>query len=243
MKKEIIILLACVAVISCKSKSSTTVAGSYVSPIAGMEAFSEGVTLNADGSASSINTATLQYSKWTAVPSGKNELIILSGESIGNGQTIPVSDTFTMVKEPDGKTALQSTGGRKLTFTDPARVSEVISEYSTDYCYKNKETADIAELRYKKSGNLVFGSLSYQISGKDKNFGNIKGAISGDTLTADYTFFAEGSESVRQVVLLKSGTSWKEGVGEVEVEGNKARFKDISTLRFDGFSMDSTACN
>lgn len=242
MKKEIIILLAGVLIMSCKHRSTTNVAGSYLAPIPGMEAFSEGVKLNADGSASSINTATLQYSKWTPLSSGKNELVILTGESIGNRQTIPVSDTFTVVKEADGTTALQSTGGRKLTFTDPEKVKEVVSEYSTDYCFKNKETADVAELRYKKSGNLVFGSLVYQISGKDKNFGNIKGGIRGDTLIADYTYFSEGFESMRQVILLKTGSGWKEAVGEIVAEGNKARFKDISTLKFHGFMMDSTQC-
>lgn len=242
MKKEIIILLAGLAIMSCKNSATTPVAGSYLAPIPGMEAFSEGVTLNADGSASSINTATLQYSKWTAMSSGKNDLVILSGESIGNSQTIPVSDTFTIVKEGDGSTALQSTGGRKLSFSEPAKVSEVISEYSTDYCFKNKETADIAELRYKKTGNLVFGSLVYQISGKDKNFGNIKGGIRGDTLIADYTYFSEGFESMRQVVLLKSGSGWKEAVGDIVVEGKKAIFKDMSTLKFQGFMMDSTQC-
>ncbi len=55
--------------------------------------FIQGVTLNADGTASSIGMATLKYESWSL---SENDLI-LNGKSIGNGQTIDFSDTLEVV--------------------------------------------------------------------------------------------------------------------------------------------------
>lgn len=53
--------------------------------------FVQGVELNADGTAASIGMATLQYETWKIVADSS---IILTGKSIGNGQTIDFSDTM-----------------------------------------------------------------------------------------------------------------------------------------------------
>lgn len=51
----------------------------------------QGVQLNADGTANSVGMATLQYEKWHLEPDSS---IILTGKSIGNGQTIDFADTM-----------------------------------------------------------------------------------------------------------------------------------------------------
>ena len=59
-----------------------------------MPQMKQGFTLHADGKASSINTATLSYEAWEK----QGNQLILSGQSIGNHQTITFSDTFAIEK-------------------------------------------------------------------------------------------------------------------------------------------------
>lgn len=70
------------------------IVGSWTQPVPGMEYMEQGFTLRADGNASSIDMATLQYEKWER----KGNLLILSGKSIGNGQTLSFTDTLKIEK-------------------------------------------------------------------------------------------------------------------------------------------------
>lgn len=68
--------------------------GKWVEPVPGMENQMQGVNLEKGGKASSINMMTLQYEKWEK----KGEMLILSGKSIGNHETISFTDTLTIEK-------------------------------------------------------------------------------------------------------------------------------------------------
>lgn len=238
MKQSFAIIMAVCSLAACKPKSDASLAGYWVTPIIGQDAFKEGFSLNADGSASSINSATLKITKW----SSKGNSLILQGESIGNSQTSVFSDTLEIVKAADGKTTIKSKDGRVWESADAATVTTITSEYNTVFCFKNASASDLAEMSYRKAGDKVFGSLTIQIAGKDRNFGTIAGTIKGDTLFGEYTFSSEGTESSREMVMLKSGDSWKEGYGEVVVNGNKATFKDKSRLGFNGMTLTKTDC-
>ena len=63
--------------------------GECLKPIGGQEDKTDGIKLNADGSAESVNSATLLYKSWES--NGKS--LTLAGTSIGNG----VSSVFTAV--------------------------------------------------------------------------------------------------------------------------------------------------
>lgn len=78
------------------------IAGEWVEPIPGMEDQMQGISLNADGTASSINMATLQYETWKR----EGDNLILSGKSIGNGQTISFSDTLLIKNLTDEEMSL-----------------------------------------------------------------------------------------------------------------------------------------
>ncbi len=71
-----------------------SIEGQWVEPVPGMEDMVQGISLEKGGKASSINMATLQYERWEQ--NGKQ--LVLSGKSIGNGITIPFSDTLTIVE-------------------------------------------------------------------------------------------------------------------------------------------------
>lgn len=86
--------------------STNSIEGSWVESAPGMPGVKQGFTLYADGKASSINMATLQYELWEQ----KGDQLILSGKSIGNRQTVEFSDTFQIQNlTKEGLTLLRGT--------------------------------------------------------------------------------------------------------------------------------------
>lgn len=67
------------------------ITGVWVQPIPGMDGV-QGMELKGDGSASSVNMSTLLYRTWML----RGDKLILTGESVGNGQTIDFTDTLSV---------------------------------------------------------------------------------------------------------------------------------------------------
>ena len=114
------------ALIACGPKSETNVAdlvGNWIEVRPGNSQFVQGMTLNEDGSAASIGMATLLYEKWQQAD-GK---IVLSGKSIGNGQTIEFNDTFNIVKHTADTLILGKNETFKLTYVKTEDPNEVKS--------------------------------------------------------------------------------------------------------------------
>ena len=99
--KSVCGLTIAIAFAACGGKG---IEGEWVEPIPGMETQMQGVNLEKGGKASSINMATLQYEKWEK----KGNMLILSGKSIGNHETISFTDTLTIEELTENK----------LTFTE-----------------------------------------------------------------------------------------------------------------------------
>ena len=74
--------------------NGASIEGAWVQPVPGMEQMSQGIRIKAGGKASSINMATLQYETWEK----KGNQLVLTGNSIGNRQTLPFSDIWTIEK-------------------------------------------------------------------------------------------------------------------------------------------------
>lgn len=72
------------------AQAEPTLEGEWTQPVNGMPGKVQGMLLAADGKASSIDMATLLYESW----SREADRLILSGKSLGNGQTISFSDTL-----------------------------------------------------------------------------------------------------------------------------------------------------
>lgn len=110
--KGIAFLFSTMMFVSC---NQTNIEGSWVEPVPGIPGMQQGFTLEAGGKASSINMATLQYEKWQQ----KENLLILSGKSIGNHQTILFSDTLIIEKLTQDQLVLKQ-GELIRNFTKPA---------------------------------------------------------------------------------------------------------------------------
>ena len=89
--RDLTAVLGMVALAACNNAS---IEGSWVEPVPGMPGMQQGFVLDRDGSASSINMATLKYEAWKKV----GNRLLLSGTSIGNHQNISFTDTLTIEK-------------------------------------------------------------------------------------------------------------------------------------------------
>ena len=96
-----IALLALGSLSGCNNTSALI--GEWTEPVPGMENMIQGFKLEEGGKASSINMATLKYKTWEQ----QGDLLILTGESIGNGQTISFSDTLTIKKATQNELTIQ----------------------------------------------------------------------------------------------------------------------------------------
>lgn len=112
------------------------------------------------------------------------------------------------------------------TVSKPVDVSEAIN------CYRYINNKDTVMLKTISVNGYITGTLVYNFYEKDKNKGTIRGKMTGDLLVADYTFNAEGMESVRQVAFKKTGTAFIEGYGDIKTINDKAIFKNIDSLDF-----------
>jgi hypothetical protein len=84
------ILSLAILLLICCSQKENVIVGSWIQPIPGQSDQVQGIRLDADGKASSINMQTLQYETWEL----RGNKLIITGKSIGNHQTIPFSDTL-----------------------------------------------------------------------------------------------------------------------------------------------------
>lgn len=92
MKKLLILTLAAAAAVCCKPKE-IDLTGTWTQPVPGRTGgWSQGMQLNADGTASSVNMYTLVLESWKR----EGDKLILTGKSIGNGINIAFTDTLTI---------------------------------------------------------------------------------------------------------------------------------------------------
>lgn len=92
-----------IAFLTACNNGNVSIKGAWVRPVPGIPNMQQGFILEAGGKASSINMATLQYEAWEQ----KNNLLILSGKSIGNHQTIYFSDTLHIEKQSQNNLILR----------------------------------------------------------------------------------------------------------------------------------------
>jgi len=110
-------------------------------------------------------------------------------------------------------------------------------------CYQFTQNKDTVTISLTRNENDATGELTYNWFEKDDSKGLFKGKFKGDTLVADYTFQAEGTSSVREVVFLKKGESFLPGYGDMQEKGSKTVFKNPKALQFDAnVVLSKTAC-
>lgn len=94
MKKKMLAAALLAGILAACGGSATSVVGAWVEPVPGMEGQVQGIKMEEGGGASSVNMATLVYESWKQ----EGDKLILTGKSIGNGQTIEFTDTMAIKK-------------------------------------------------------------------------------------------------------------------------------------------------
>ena len=132
--------LAITTLVAC---NDVTIEGSWVESVPGISNLKQGFTLEANGSASSINMATLKYEKWKK----EGNLLLLSGISIGNHQSISFTDTLTVEQLTQDSLILKK--------------GELVLRYS-----KTNEIPDEEAENFKTIGDIVeYIEAQYYIKG------------------------------------------------------------------------------
>ena len=94
------------------TKTPVTVVGSWVMPINGQPGEVQGIKLEENGEASSINMATLVYKYWEQ----QGDNLLLTVKSIGNGIEIEGIDTLKIEKLTADSLILNSNYGYTLRY-------------------------------------------------------------------------------------------------------------------------------
>ena len=102
-----------IAMTACnEKKSKVTIIGSWIMPIDGQPGKMQGIRLDEDGEASSINMATLVYKYWEQ----QGDELSLTVKSIGNGVEIEGIDTLKIEKLTTDSLVLNSNYGYTLRY-------------------------------------------------------------------------------------------------------------------------------
>jgi len=141
----------------------------------------------------------------------------------------------SMISCTNESSAKKSEDVKSKAAESAAAVTEAVPAVNTTgkMCYGNFDNNDTIIISFDRINNIIKGELLYQFDQKDRNKGEIKGVMKGDTIIADYTFISEGIHSVRQVVFLKHGDEIVEGFGSVSDDHGRVVFQDLSKLTFD----------
>lgn len=127
---------------------------------------------------------------------------------------------------------------KAITETDTLAPQPISAEDPAHYCYEYITSHDTVQLELVIGpDDLVSGDLLYQIGGKDRNSGSLKGVIQLDTILADYTFMSEGRQSVREITFLRKDSSLTEGYAAMEEVDGKLQFKAGVIPQYNGMKL------
>lgn len=127
--------------------------------------------------------------------------------------------------------------------TDTLAVPPLSTEAPTHFCYEYIANQDTVQLELVVGpDDMISGDLLYQLSGKDRNKGTLKGIMHMDTILADYTFMSEGKQSVREITFLRKDSSLTEGYAAMEEADGKLQFKAGVVPDYKGMKLMLTKC-
>lgn len=106
------------------TESSSELVGHWIEVMYANPQIVQGVTLKADGSANSIGMKTLLYERWQQI----GDTLILSGKSVGNGQTLAFDDTLDIVRLTEDTLVVGKYGNYQRVYyrTDKVEAVDVV---------------------------------------------------------------------------------------------------------------------
>ena len=129
--------------------------GEWTQPIVGRAEAYHGFLLHEDGTATSINRATLKYQTWSLA----GDQLILTLKSIGNRQPLAATKVYTLVHATADSLLL----GQGDTTTLYTRNSDFNHRYQLIGRWSGPDFFPIVEISYDQSQGELFGWGTYQI--------------------------------------------------------------------------------
>lgn len=155
--KQIALPLFLGGLIACSPKTAvneTDLLGNWTEILLPSSNFVQGMTLAKEGKASSIGMATLQYESWQLLSEGQ---LVLSGKSIGNGQTISFSDTLAILSLQQDTLTLRKGADYQIKYVRQPESAPLVGtdKASTGYTWSDVLQKDI---RIFETGQKVLSS-------------------------------------------------------------------------------------
>lgn len=122
MRRSLLILMVAGLCVSCGTNySEKELVGQWVEPVPGMDMV-QGFELKEGGEAHSINMATLLYDRWTC----EGDRLILTGESMGNGEICPFTDTLR-IESLTEDSLIVNRGRMRIAYCRPVENSDFMA--------------------------------------------------------------------------------------------------------------------
>lgn len=132
---------------------------------------------------------------------------------------------------------------KTIVDTDTIKVPPASANDPAHFCYEFITNQDTVQLELVVGpDDMISGDLLYQLAGKDRNKGTLKGVIHEYTILADYTFMSEGKQSVREITFLKKDSALTEGYADMEEADGKMQFKSGVIPKYKGMKLMLTNC-
>lgn len=176
MKKRALVAGSLLLLAACTEapRKEAPLEGYWIEVMPVNQSVTQGIRLDADGCAASIGMHTLRYSAWER----RGERLLLTGESIGNGQTIRFTDTLDIVRLSPDSLTLGKYGMYRITYTranygkeaacalldslrQPSRTSVLeVRNYAGPLAAAGEAaTCEVTILQYEHCGDGVFRLL------------------------------------------------------------------------------------
>lgn len=151
-------------------------------------------------------------------------------------KTVPILLSFFVV-------SCNNETEKTIIETDTISVPPASADDPAYFCYEFITNQDTVQLELIVGpDDMITGDLLYQLAGKDRNKGTLKGVIYEDTILADYTFMSEGKQSVREITFLKKDSSLTEGYAAMEETDGKMQFKSGVIPQYKGMKLMLRNC-
>ena len=138
---------------------------------------------------------------------------------------------FACQNTPGSTTASGNSTDDSLTnFVDATQTLQ--QPPSLSGCYQMTIKDDTALLQITVNDSIVTGTLVYLFREKDNNRGELTGALKGEYIYADYTFYSEGITSTREVVFKMKDHALVPGFGDIMQRDSKIVFTNKDALQF-----------
>lgn len=109
-------------------------------------------------------------------------------------------------------------------------------------CYMQVLSRDTFAASLQQQGNTITGKLSFDNYQKDGSTGTVTGRVENDILKLMYSFASEGTNSVMEVYFKHHNGKLLRGTGDMDTRGDTVYFKDPSTLKYDGSTLQKLPC-